>query len=453
VTSKAIDARADIYALGIVFYEMVTGRGPYLADTPMAVMIKKTTEPLPRPSRFVADLPEAVERVIVKALAKEPVNRYQEMGEFARALERLAAEGAYEMARMQLVQTRPDVDAGETIPQQTDTSITRDQKHGSVIPTLTLSPKTPQAGKSFRWLLPVGIGALLLLVGCVVLGIAWSLNGRMVGNRQDAAFPTSVPSNPTYSTSVPSSPTSLPTVLPTTSTRDIPLCPGTLPSRLRVGIDAQVAETGKAWQLSLRSAPSQNAEQAHVVAAGRKLVVLDGPVCAEGSYWWYVRSEQGFEGWAREGDSADYWITPLTGLTPVSPASIPTSKPIPGIYGFYTCQAPCQPDGSNSITAFPEKTTIIYVSWNFENFPANAHYIRAWNSNGDEWIRYDCTWPGPSTGNDAVTLTEPGGLRSGTWEIAIDVNGQVVLKRQIFIEGSWDYWSPAGIVDACYGKR
>jgi serine/threonine-protein kinase len=89
-TSKAVDHRADIYALGTVFYEIVTGRKPYQADTPMAVMIKKATEPLPRPTKLVPNLPDAVERILFKALAKNPADRYDDMGGFAEALEKLA---------------------------------------------------------------------------------------------------------------------------------------------------------------------------------------------------------------------------------------------------------------------------------------------------------------------------------------------------------------------------
>ena len=48
-----------------------------------------------------------------------------------------------------------------------------------------------------------------------------------------------------------------------------------------------------------------------MIAAGRKMEILKGPVCSEDSYWWYIRSEQGFEGWSREGDDEDYWIDPL----------------------------------------------------------------------------------------------------------------------------------------------
>lgn len=102
--------------------------------------------------------------------------------------------------------------------------------------------------------------------------------------------------------------------LPPTLTPDaaeIPACPGTLPSRLQVGMNAQVTKSGMAPQLSLRAQPSMNAEKVHFIAASRKMVILEGPVCADGSYWWRIRSEQGFDGWSREGDNEDYWIDPL----------------------------------------------------------------------------------------------------------------------------------------------
>jgi serine/threonine protein kinase len=83
------DARTDIYSLGVVFYQMVTGRLPFSADTPAAVLIKHLRDPLPRPRTFVHDLPEVVEQVLFKALAKEPENRFQTMKEFASTLEKL----------------------------------------------------------------------------------------------------------------------------------------------------------------------------------------------------------------------------------------------------------------------------------------------------------------------------------------------------------------------------
>jgi len=81
--------QSDIYSLGVVLYELVTGRKPYSADTPAAILLKQANDPLPRPGQFAPDLPEAVEKVLLKALAKDPVNRYGKMGEFTYALEEL----------------------------------------------------------------------------------------------------------------------------------------------------------------------------------------------------------------------------------------------------------------------------------------------------------------------------------------------------------------------------
>jgi len=95
------DERADIYALGVVLYEMVTGRKPYIADTPAEVIIKQAMDPLPRPSRFAPDLPASVENILIKSLAKAPKDRYQRMGEFSQALERLILAGEKDKRKLE----------------------------------------------------------------------------------------------------------------------------------------------------------------------------------------------------------------------------------------------------------------------------------------------------------------------------------------------------------------
>lgn len=142
-TSKNIDHRADIYALGIVFYEMVTGRRPFQADTPLAVLFKHASESLPRPTQFVPNLPESVEKILLKALAKKPEDRYQGMEEVVNAMDGLAS-GVAPVVKQQPEPVKPKaarlpertLDTQATINQQIESStgvIQKGREEGSNI--------------------------------------------------------------------------------------------------------------------------------------------------------------------------------------------------------------------------------------------------------------------------------------------------------------------------------
>lgn len=76
------DERSDIYSLGVVLYEMVTGRTPYEADTPYSFLMKQANDPLPSPRESTPDLPDSVAQLILKSLEKDPADRYQTATEF-----------------------------------------------------------------------------------------------------------------------------------------------------------------------------------------------------------------------------------------------------------------------------------------------------------------------------------------------------------------------------------
>ncbi len=73
---KAVDPRSDLYSLGVVMYEMVCGRPPFQAETPVAVAYKHVQEAAPPPHTLNPSLPSAYEAVTMKLLAKNPANRY-----------------------------------------------------------------------------------------------------------------------------------------------------------------------------------------------------------------------------------------------------------------------------------------------------------------------------------------------------------------------------------------
>lgn len=86
IVGKAVDARADVFAAGVVLYELLTGQRPYAADSPTATLMKIMDEAPPPIETLVPDLPRPLIGIVSRALEKDPARRYVNAGDFGAEL-------------------------------------------------------------------------------------------------------------------------------------------------------------------------------------------------------------------------------------------------------------------------------------------------------------------------------------------------------------------------------
>ena len=89
---RPVDERADLYSIGIVLYELLTGRVPFDADSPVTVALKQVSEAPVPPRELVPGIPPALENVVLRAMEKDPDRRYQTADDFIAALEAARAD-------------------------------------------------------------------------------------------------------------------------------------------------------------------------------------------------------------------------------------------------------------------------------------------------------------------------------------------------------------------------
>lgn len=153
VLGERVDGRTDIYSIGVMLYEMVTGRTPYEGNTPLSMVVKQVHEPLPSPLAYRPDLPLPLVELIEKALSKEINGRFQTATEFLHAVQRIQNE-------MTAPNDSPTL-AGATLPSEakptdTETVVKKLKNEASAELDSATLPSTP------AWLPIVGAGVLLL---------------------------------------------------------------------------------------------------------------------------------------------------------------------------------------------------------------------------------------------------------------------------------------------------
>ncbi|MEU1604112.1 Stk1 family PASTA domain-containing Ser/Thr kinase [Micromonospora matsumotoense] len=184
---EAVDARSDVYAAGCVLFELVCGHPPFVGDSPVSVAYQHVREAPPTPSDINPDVTPAIDAIVLKALSKNPLNRYQSAGEMRADLLRAAA-GRPVMATPVMTQdeTTPMAAAAAGYP-----------THGQQTRQIPARVGDPQRRKSSAWVIAafaaVGVLAVIALVAALLMNgpgddAKTSPVPNLAGKTQDAAF-------------------------------------------------------------------------------------------------------------------------------------------------------------------------------------------------------------------------------------------------------------------------
>jgi predicted Ser/Thr protein kinase len=186
IEGKPVDGRTDVYALGCVLYQCVTGQPPYPKDSDVAVIHAHLAEPPPAASTKQPDLPQALDGVLVTAMAKYPDVRFATCTALADAL-KAAIDGAPAPAKPTVAATSPPPPAAPpplAAPQAPAPPAFVPQTDATVV---------PPSVRRRRWLLWAGGGGLLAAVGGAAAALALVLAGGGSDNGTTTAPPTTGP--------------------------------------------------------------------------------------------------------------------------------------------------------------------------------------------------------------------------------------------------------------------
>ena len=196
IEGRELDGRADVYALGCVLYETLTGAPTYDKDSEVALMYAHLLEPPPTVTHKRPDLPPEIDAVVAKAMAKSPDDRYATSPEFASAM-RKALIGTETRRTQQSDQARvPETmvtagAAGAAGAVAEPPAPAPPAPPPEAAPPAAAEPE-PAGPRRKRWLVPVAIGLLVLIAGGIIGGVL-ALTGGSSSTTEDTLLAVVVP--------------------------------------------------------------------------------------------------------------------------------------------------------------------------------------------------------------------------------------------------------------------
>ena len=176
VKCEAIDARSDLYSVGVSLYEMVTGQRPFKADSNFAIMQAHIKEVPRMPVEVKPDLPVSVSKIIVMAMEKDPAQRFQSANAFRSALQSVAGELGVSMPAARTVTTPTPAAPGSATVPRTPQTVPMTAVGGALPPPATQSqpapaaPVPPPAASGGNRGLYITLGALIVIAVLVAAG-------------------------------------------------------------------------------------------------------------------------------------------------------------------------------------------------------------------------------------------------------------------------------------------
>ena len=169
----SVDPRSDLYSLGVVLYELVTGRPPFTGETPLAIAYKHVQDQPAPPSTLMTGLPEALEAIIMKLLAKRPDDRYASAEDLRSDLNRFLA-GEATVAERELVAAGAVVGAAALA--EPATTMQAATTVGAAVPPDGTDEDEPQERKRRTWLFIALLVLLLALLGGLLFWFTRSMD-------------------------------------------------------------------------------------------------------------------------------------------------------------------------------------------------------------------------------------------------------------------------------------